>query len=116
MDNGQRVLVVNGLTETAEVLKAVLEPRGLHVDRVQGGTSGSANAPDAPPRVVVLHEEDGDRNAHAEWDGVPRVVIGSADMPSADRNAADRQHLPSPFRYGELVRAIENLLDESPAA
>ena len=31
----QRVLVVDGLSETEEVLRAVLEPRGLMVDRIR---------------------------------------------------------------------------------
>ncbi len=34
----QHVLVVDGISETEEVLKTVLEPRGFHVNRILSST------------------------------------------------------------------------------
>ncbi|MGH7201707.1 MAG: hypothetical protein ACREJB_13950 [Planctomycetaceae bacterium] len=110
MTSGQRVLVVDGPSETGEVLKAVFEPRGLRVDRVRSHEGhGSA---DAPPHVVVLHADES--HAHADedaaWPSVPRVIIGSVRLSEEDE---DRDHcrLDKPFQYRELIQAVERLLD-----
>lgn len=111
---GQRVLVIGGLEETGEVLKAVLEPRGLQVRRI--GASGDAGSPRADrPNVIVLHEETPALNG-PEWKDVPRVFIGSArtsESPEQDSAAGSRPraYLRNPFHYGELVAAIEQLLN-----
>lgn len=107
----QRVLVVDGLMETEEVLRAVLEPRGLEVDRVRGPRFGNFPAKERPS-VVVLHLDDAQPFARraAEWPNVPRIVIGAA-QPAVDAGAnADERFLEKPFHYGELIRAIEVLL------
>jgi hypothetical protein len=107
--------VIDGLSETGEVLKAVLEPRGLVVDRIRRHQRGGCRRP-APPQVVVI---DGDEypesdTSHSGWADVPRVVIGSADMPDDWQPnltpPADRRYLQKPFEYSELVEAIEHLL------
>jgi CheY-like chemotaxis protein len=110
---GQRVLVVDGLSETGEVLKAVLEPRGVAVDRVRGHRHARAAA--APQIVVIDHDDCAEHEPHAHpWADVPRVVIGSADMPADwhphQPRPADEHYLRKPFEYGELVAAIEDLL------
>lgn len=116
--SGQRVLVVDGLAETEQVLKAVLEPRGLHVDRVRRGTP-SLSGPDEPkkrapaaarPNVLVLHEDQSDVGGLDQWGQVPRVVIGSMQMAESSESG---EYLPHPFQYRELIGAIERLL--SPA-
>jgi DNA-binding response OmpR family regulator len=112
---GQRVLVVDGLSETGEVLKAVLEPRGLVVDRIRGHRRAGAGA---APQIVVIDRDDGTADdAHdRRWADVPRVVIGSADMPDGwdprQAGAAGQHYLQKPFEYGELVSAIEHLLEK----
>lgn len=113
MRSGQRVLVVDGLSETGEVLKAVLEPRGLVVDRVRG--HGGAVAAAAPQIVVLDHDDYAADESHARrWADVPRVVIGSADMPEdwqpRASGPAGQHYLQKPFEYGALVAAIEDLL------
>ena len=117
MVSGQRVLVVDGLSETEQVLKAVLEPRGLQVDRIRSGSPlsaaaprfGSSHAPTKRPNVVVLHEAD-DVPYQAQWGAVPRVIIGSAHIPEAAADGSP-EYLPHPFQYRELIGAIERLLD-----
>lgn len=122
---GECVLLVDGSTETEEVLKAVLEPRGLHVQRVRGDRHPPQSRDLDEPRVVVLHEENGHVQPRQEsgashsrsWDGVPRVIIGSTRDGSAqdsetfsEASPGDHHYLPFPFQYRDLVRAIDRLL------
>jgi len=115
--SGQRVLVVDGLVETEQVLKAVLEPRGLQVNRVRGDGNADAESDLMPPHVIVIHADESSPNAVRveNWGDVPRVIIGSAEFPGrADDAAADGRHyLPKPFQYRELIQAIERLLADS---
>ena len=115
MPSGQRVLVIDGLSETGEVLKAVLEPRGLVVDRIRRHQRSGPRWPAAPQVVVIDGDEFPENDAgHSGWADVPRVVIGSADMPDGWQPhatpPADRRYLQKPFDYGDLVDAIEHLL------
>ena len=105
MVNERRVLVVDGLSETGEVLKAVLEPRGHRVNRIRQATTSSDVMDE--PNVVVLHDDN-----EEHWADVPRVVIGSARVPSR-RNT---QYLQNPFEYAELVAAVERFLSEPESA
>ena len=115
MPSGQCVLVVDGLSETGEVLKAVLEPRGLVVDRIRGHRPPRSPVRTAPQVVVVDGDVFGEREARASgWADVPRVVIGSADMPDDwhphQSGPAGRCYLQKPFDYATLIEAIERLL------
>lgn len=112
MTTGQRVLVVDGLAETEAVLKAVLEPRGLQVDRIRAHHPPERITRGTRPHVVVLeaHELDPPGAAPRLWDNVPRVIIGSAQIPTDPTSSSDEQHLSKPFHYGELIQAIERLL------
>ena len=112
-------MVVDGLVETEEVLKAVLEPRGMQVTRIS-----TTRHPDAPmaqdqPSVIVLHESEdltnrsSHRNAATSWDAVPRVVIGRIQT-RANQREQDCRYLSQPFQYAELVTAIESLLQSAP--
>lgn len=101
MNHAARVLLVDGPPETRDVLEAVFEPRGVAVDRVRSGTARPR--PAESPRVLVLHEETA---PETEWADVPRIVIGRAELGGGSRG------LPQPFEYGELVRAIESVLEE----
>lgn len=115
MANGRRVLVVDGLAETEEVLKAVLEPRGLQVNRVRAALAGQELRDCGRPNVVVVHEDEA-RPETAGLDGlnrIPRVVIGSTKGPTGTDDG--RNYLQQPFQYGELIQMIEQLLDERAA-
>jgi DNA-binding response OmpR family regulator len=116
VSSGQRIVVVGGLAETEQVLKAVLEPRGLQVERIRDREFSDDRASVAPPRIVVLHHDDPPseravRVRVARWEDVPHVIIGSAEFaePAVDGNG---QFLPKPFHYRELIGAIEQLLSE----
>lgn len=136
MDQHQRVLVIEGLSETVQVLRAVLEPQGLSVDRVRAHQP-AAMAAGTRPRLMVVHQTENSRDAVATeaeafakqdgsnrcpeaaggsrlqsaWDDVPTVVIGSADGPSVTTVHSDSQrYLQKPFQYSELIQTIETLL------
>ena len=126
MAAGQDVLVVDGLSETEVVLKAVLEPRGLRVNRIRRhAEDGLPTArprfdvpQDATPtRVVVIHanDADGEHSVGESWNRVPQVVIGPAKLDSncASDRPSGSHYLEKPFQYSELIQAIERLLDES---
>lgn len=118
MVSGQRVLVVDGLSETEEVLRAVLEPRGLRVERVRTNEHREEKSSDEPPRVVVIHIDEAHRSRNAadrNWADVPRVVIGSGDLGEADDLGGPRQFLQKPFQYRELIQAIDSLLADKAA-
>lgn len=104
----QRVLVVDGLSETEEVLRAVLEPRGLMVDRIRSAGTEELAAK-RRPSVMVLHvdEEPATTAPPVGWQNVPRILIGAAKV--SDSCTAEH-HLEHPFQYGELIRTIERLL------
>lgn len=119
LNRTDRVLVVDGLRETADVLRAVLEPRGFDVARVRGGAASGSDC-DAPmPRVIVMHQEDDqpDCSPAVAWSDVPRVIISSDEhAESPPRLSTGRQrYLQKPFQYGELIHAIERLLENAAA-
>jgi hypothetical protein len=112
--HGGKVLVVDGLLETEEVLRAVLEPRGLEVARVRCDRPATPDSSPDAPDVLVIHQDDAaaaDSPGFDAWRRVPRVVIGSMKVPAGGEH---RQHfLQQPFQYPELVRAIERLLTDA---
>lgn len=112
MTSGQRVLVIDGLSETEEVLKAVLEPRGLKVERVCGGRSRDHFHGYSQPSVVVVHldEADSHKIVSEGWNTVPRVVIGSTKQRDCTSDGQGHCFLQNPFQYRELIQAIEHLL------
>jgi hypothetical protein len=107
--SGQQVVVVDGVPETAQVLRAVLEPRGHRVERVRGFDPSAS--PTAPGTVLVLHDDGASESARRRKYGtVPRVIIGSLKSGSAADAHGTEQRLAQPFQYAELIRAVESLL------
>ncbi len=117
MTSGQCVLVVDRMTETADVLRAVLEPRGVRVEEPEPGAAAPLDRPTVNLSVVVVDEETAQVrgiDGH-EWRHVPRVVIGSMSLPDAPREeqASDgvrERRLSKPYHYADLLRAIEALI------
>lgn len=107
MTNTPKVLVLDGLAETATVLRAVFEPQGARVERRRSSAESFAGS---PPEVVVVDLDDrlSDDQTDAAWPDVPRVFLSSAPLsPSDDRE----RFLEKPFHYPELVRLVQSLLD-----
>ena len=112
MIHGQHVLVMDGPSETEDVLKAVFEPRGLQVRRVCGKENCESLQTANPPSLVVIHcDERQSRPQDAErFQNVPRVIIGRADLSESNGRETEEHYLKQPFQYQELIQAIERLL------
>jgi CheY-like chemotaxis protein len=113
----ESVLVVDSKPDTAEVLQAVFEPQGVEVCRVRRWCDTTATTLEVVPSVVVW-DADGH---HAEtapdenlWSQIPRIIIGKLHAPRvaepANGNAPRTQFLNKPFKYADLMRAIESLM------
>jgi len=112
----QRVVVINGIRETEEVLRAVFGARGYEVSRLR-----QVPPPDSPrscerPQVVVVDLEDDEAadtlSGEQNWRDVPRVMIGPRTATRGETvRSSDICYLPKPFQYPELVQAIERLLE-----
>lgn len=88
------VFVVDGVAETEEVLRAILEPRGYTISRA--ADIAAAKVVDRPDSVVVRHAD------RRKFDGNgPCVVVGRLEDPD------DQQYLPQPYNYADLIAAIE---------
>lgn len=124
MSNRERVLVVDEVSDTAEVLQAVLEPRGLTVNRINPLDQTPSAAGESPPVVVVLDVESLDGANCPDWEGwhgVPHVIIGTIRLTEAATRefadpAAPRRYLRKPFQFADLVQAIETLIARSAVA
>jgi CheY-like chemotaxis protein len=117
--SGQYVLVVDEYSEMADVLQAVLEPRGVRVERALAATTPADCSTEAPAMrlsVVVVDEETaaGRGVAPLEWRDVPKVVIGKVSMPAREPGAVPERYLRKPFHYADLVHAIETLIAVKP--
>jgi CheY-like chemotaxis protein len=114
LDFSRSVLVVDESEETRQVLKTVLEPRGLRVLEATAADQGLEMAHRFHPDVIVLDSEL-DRSAGTlpgrfnppDSDPTPLVVLGTvrqAGLPTG-------QFLAKPYHYAPLIRKIEELLD-----
>lgn len=98
MSGRPEVVVVDGLRETTEVLRAILEPRGMQVLR-QSSTASRPQSESDRLQVLVLHE-----HPPAGTSG-SRVLVGRISPGQESRQAPCRT-LPQPFDYGDLIDAI----------
>jgi len=113
--SSQRVLVIDNETETEEVLKAMLEPRGVRVHRIRDKRDAESQHESPAPSILVIDDDSSPPESSQVngWHGVPRVIIGSTSLPD-NRPRDNRRHvLQKPFQYAELIQAIERLLAES---
>lgn len=113
MTSGQHVVIVDGVPETAAVLREVFEPRGHRVDRIRSfETASSAEA----GSVLVVHDDTSSEvDRRFKYGTTPRIVIGSVTTVTDETpvRAGDERRLSQPFQYAELICAVESLLGES---
>ncbi|MBI1345754.1 hypothetical protein GC163_05650 [bacterium] len=113
MTTSCHVLVIDGSSDTADVLQAVLEPRGAIVQRTRRQVFAQTNSRPADADVVVLDMDDPANAAvlGSEALGHARQIrIGSDRVMVAD---SQTRFLQKPFQYPELVQAVEELLADS---
>ena len=113
--SSQHVLVIDGEPETEEVLKAVLEPRGLQVHRIRDKRDAESQHQSPAPSILVIDDDSSPPESSQAngWRGVPRVIIGSTSLPDNRPRDNCRHILQKPFQYAELIQAIERLLADS---
>ncbi len=115
MIDGQHVLVVDGLTETQEVLQTVLAAQGLKVDRIGHAIPTAGETQDPLPDILVIDTDflPIEAEAPARWQGIPRVIIGAAQITPTPENPEDGQQrrLSKPFLFPDLIQAVEQLLN-----
>lgn len=99
MPSRSQVLVVDRQTDMRDVLRAVLEPRGVSVDRVTPGEAAhlntahgnpAASETQTAPQLLVIDADASTAavSAMQRWPQVPCIVVGRFELPS--RTAANR--------------------------
>lgn len=131
--NTQRVLVVDPLDETREVLETVLSRRGVRIASAARREDGIRLAREFHPDVVVLDSElapalQGQGEACAESvaeaseqsfestspaNPPALILLGSVRRGAC---AGGARYVQKPYLYGRLVHTIEELLAERRAA
>jgi CheY-like chemotaxis protein len=112
------VLIVDRSADSREVLRTVLERRGVRILEAAGGNQGLELCRRHHPEVVVFDvdcETDGERvreelQSQADTDSATLVVLGT--LRRCDPAPATGRFVPKPYHYAPLVRTIEELLDD----
>tara|TARA_R110002111_G_scaffold262869_1_gene342145 strand:+ start:59016 stop:59396 length:381 start_codon:yes stop_codon:yes gene_type:complete len=115
--NGRHVVVFDGLNETEQVLKAILEPQGCRVNRIRKHHSGDIISSDEVPSIVVVHDDDSSNFTTNQpgWNNIPKIVIGSVRKTKRTNSDQSTRFLVQPFQYAELIDSIESLLNQPPS-
>ncbi len=120
MVSQQSMLIVDGSSDTSEVLATTFERRGVRVLSAERANQGLEMARRFQPDLIVLDVEcescapeevyepfaDQSRRRHK-----PLVILGTIQR--AWGEAGHEECLAKPYHYGPLVRTIERLLDEA---
>lgn len=111
MNATPRVLLIDGSEDTAAVVRAVLEPRGMSVSRTRshGDWTESSSTPD----VVVVDLDDLSSTTETVFEEAGQVLIGSHRVEVTDPRV---RFLEKPFHYPELIQVLEDLLTVNRAA
>lgn len=120
--NGQRsVLIVDRSEETREVLRTVLERRGVRTLAADRAKKGVELAQRHQPDLIVLDMETCDAGETTAWDSAgetpapqyePRMVL-LGSLRDYRRRLPGGEFVAKPYHYGPLIRKIEELLDYS---
>ena len=117
MPSAQSVLIVDRLGETREVLRTVLERRGLRVYEAAEQTEGWKLAREHHPDLIVIDVEDAGQSrdgepaspeSDASMQEVPLVLLGSARR--REPTESGNVYVSKPFQYVDLIRSIETIL------
>ena len=111
------VLIVDKCPELREVLRTLLERRGVTAIEARRAEHAIDLAKRFRPDVIVLDADSdssesqkaiGELRTAASRNETPIVILGKVPAPRGDDLAA--QFLPKPYHYGQLVRKIDGLL------
>lgn len=123
------VLIVDQSEESRDVIRTILEPRGINILEAEGADRGLELLREEHPRVVVLDLEIGSgegNDLQTAFEDESRVnetsLVMLGKVKRVDRSAGNpvAQNAPhviaKPYHYGPLIRTIEQLLQEPKAA
>jgi CheY-like chemotaxis protein len=114
LDTRCSVLIVDESADSREVLRTVLEHRGIRTLEAGGAREGLDLARRHQPDLIVLDLElDSPPELPSELAAsaphrTPLLLLGSARRQAASRHAAE--FVAKPYHYAPLVRRIEQLL------
>ena len=118
MDSKRSVLIVDESAESREVLRTVLEHRGLRILEAGQAQEGLDLARRHQPDLIVLDleleaspPEFPSELAAQATHPTPLVVLGSARRRASGRHVGE--FISKPYHYAPLVRRIEQLLESS---
>ena len=111
----QRVLIVDQSEDSREVLRTVLERRGVEIYEASERLVGLDLAKKCCPDLMVLDVETASPDGSSSCEGfndqasTHLVLLGSVS-PAAGNHRT--QVVAKPYHYGPLIRKIEELLDQ----
>jgi len=115
MTRSPSVLIVEPSADEREVLRTVLERRGLRIWEAAGVERGLELARKHHPEVIVLDADanrSGNESIQAEFDATSTdqhsslIVLGRI---SRDRSLPAGQVIAKPYHFGPLIHKIEQL-------
>lgn len=118
-DRRRRVLIVDQSEESRDVLRTVLERRGVEILEAPEARQGLSLLRQLRPEVVVLDmeaESADDLTVFAAMDRELALQHGEMVVLGNLRRgqASESSHLvPKPYHYGPLIRKIEQLVEQS---
>ena len=116
MNTARRVLIVDASAETREVLRLLLERRGVNTLEVERLREAVRLAGEFQPDVIVLDAESDSAAGDAAGDlrdatgrrDTPIVILGKIQPGGV---SAGDLFVDKPYHYGPLIRKIDGLLD-----
>jgi len=118
----QRVLIVDPSDDSREVLRTMLERRGVEIYDTATVESGLSLARECHPDVMVVDTDEesadcADLGDQAKRDNAYLVLLTSIRMAAPGQPSdGQTQVVAKPYHYGPLLRKIEALLSKPPAS
>ncbi len=121
-DHPKRVLLVDRSDDSRDVLRTVLERRGVEIYEAPSAHTGLEMLRQHHPDVIVLDleaEAANDATVRAAYDNerasnpAEMVILGNLRQ---DQQATDQHIVRKPYHYGPLIQKIEQLVGQATAA
>lgn len=121
-DHPKRVLLVDQSDDSRDVLRTVLERRGVEIFEAPTARTGLEMLRQHHPDVIVLDleaEAANDVTVRAAYDNerasnrAEMVILGNLRQ---DQQTADQHIVRKPYHYGPLIQKIEQLVGQATAA
>ena len=114
-----RILIVDASSESREILRLLLERKGLEAFEASDSNRASQLVQQRQPHLIVYDMDSElsppnrtglDLEQAATRSNIPIVVLGTAKQPETPTVVG--QFVTKPYHYAPLIRRIEELLSE----